>query len=323
MDTPYGLETLLRRSKKLWRRILAILRLARTRGIYETLRLVRVELQQAEPTLASIIRDGQLRAYFAAGKKTLLAMDSPPGEGRIPPTWGRFPTIADDPLPPVRFPVIDEAVKYLRTRIAYTPAEFATLAGDARNVGFTVARVQTAGAVDSIREALVKDVEDGGTLTQFRARIADAIEETGVADHHVETLYRTHVGRAYSMGQQRVLNDPMVHDEFPYLMYSATHDARTRPTHLALETMGLSGTAVYRADDPIWDTFLPPWDWNCRCATIPLSIEDAASYGVKEAKDWERSGRAPLNPQYVTLPSFRPSASFEPVRGRLTPLIAA
>jgi uncharacterized protein with gpF-like domain len=45
------------------------------------------------------------------------------------------------------------------------------------------------------------------------------------------------------------------------LAYYATHDARVRDDHLAMETLGLDGTNIYRADDPIWREYLPPWDF--------------------------------------------------------------
>lgn len=319
-----GLETTLRRFRRLRRIIRNLLRQVTSIGISGVFNLIRAEIQKSEPSIAGEFRDGQLRAFFQAGRRTLLGMDKLIEADRVPPpVWPRFGSLADDPLPSIRFPTIDNAVRFLSSRIPYTPQEFATLTGDARNVGFTVARALTRDAVAKIQEALVNDVRTGGTLAEFRQNIEPVLNASGLADHHVETLYRGQVGRAYSIGQERVLNDPMVADEFPYRMYSATHDSRVRPEHKALEAMGLNGTAVYRSDDPFWDIFLPPWDFGCRCNSIPLSIEDAAHYGVVEARKWERTGKPPSVPAYVTLPEFRPSASWEPVKGRLVPLIAA
>jgi uncharacterized protein with gpF-like domain len=56
-----------------------------------------------------------------------------------------------------------------------------------------------------------------------------------------------------------VLEHPLVADEFPYRLCSATHDSRTREaSHLEMEKWGQNGTAVYRADDPMWDELWPP-----------------------------------------------------------------
>ena len=83
-----------------------------------------------------------------------------------------------------------------------------------------------------------------------------------------------------------------------YQAYVPIHDARTRETHLALGKLGLDGTGVFRRDDPFWDRFTPPWDYNCRCGTNLLTIEAAARMGVQEAKEWLRSGRPPAEPEY-------------------------
>jgi hypothetical protein len=90
-----------------------------------------------------------------------------------------------------------------------------------------------------------------------------------------------------------------VRDEFVYLLWSATHDGRVDPDHLAMEKAGLNGTAVYRADDPIFNTHFPPIRWQCRCVVIPLSVADAAEYGCAEAKRWLETGEPPAQPEFV------------------------
>jgi hypothetical protein len=85
-----------------------------------------------------------------------------------------------------------------------------------------------------------------------------------------------------------------------------------------MESLGLDGTAVYRRDDPVWDLFYPPWGWNCRCVVIPLSVEDAAARGVKEAMEWMRTGRPPVVPQYVNPPPFSIPKGWTPTGRRLT-----
>src|SRR5262249_21071406 len=97
--------------------------------------------------------------------------------------------------------------------------------------------------------------------------------------------------------------------------YSAVHDSRARPEHRHLERLGLDGTAVYRRDDPVILQFWPPWDYNCRCAVVPLTVADAAARGVKEAQEWLRTGQPPAAPAFVAPPPFSPPAGFAgPVR---------
>jgi SPP1 gp7 family putative phage head morphogenesis protein len=51
---------------------------------------------------------------------------------------------------------------------------------------------------------------------------------------------------------------------FPFLQYSTIKDSRVRPDHK--EQDGI----IKRVDDPFWNTWYPPNDWNCRCIVIQL-----------------------------------------------------
>jgi SPP1 gp7 family putative phage head morphogenesis protein len=115
-------------------------------------------------------------------------------------------------------------------------------------------------------------------------------------------MFRDNVGNATAAGQRAVLEHPLIADEFPYRLWSATHDERTRPTHRAMETHGQNGTAVYRSDDPMWDVLWPPCEWNCRCVCIPLSLEDAAREGSREAQKWLLTGTPPDAPEFAKVP---------------------
>ena len=294
----------------------AVVRLA-GRGRGGALEDVRRELARAEPELAAAVADAQLLAYVRGGRSI----------ARRPAVRRALPI-----LEPVRWeptaagrselwPQVAEAARSLAELVPATAAEFDRLDAEARAVAFTVARAQSVDAVRAVRDALAADVARGGTLREFRAAVAEELATSAVGPAQTEAIYRTHVGRAYGAGQVAVLDDPAVRTAVPYLLYSATHDSRTRPEHLAMESHGLDGTAVYRADDPVWDTFYPPWAWNCRCLVIPLGVEEAAELGVKEARDWKRTGRPPAVPQFVKAPPFRPPAGWVPTGRRLTPLV--
>jgi SPP1 gp7 family putative phage head morphogenesis protein len=276
-----------------------------------------------EPLIAETMRNAQLLTWLRAGQQAAKPLALQPT--KPPPREPIFDRADDDrePSPIVSLPKIEAAANYLHTRLDFTQDEFEQLDDEAKQVGFTVARLASTEAVRAVRDALFDDITEGGTLRDFRRNVAEAIADSSLADHHVEAIYRTHLGRAYSAGQRRVLSTQLVSDEFPYLMYVATHDSRVRPDHLALEKMGLNGTAVYRSDDPFWDKFTPPWGWNCRCSTIPLSIEDAAEYGVREAIAWRDSGLPPTIPEWVTMPLFELPKGWIPVSARITPAFAA
>lgn len=255
----------------------------------------------------SVVLEGDSRPLVHTGRM---------GGGSVPPTSPHFPDEPDDPPPLIRLPQVERAARYLQTRLAYTPEEFAQLDDDARSVAFTIAKAQTLDAVEHVQRALQEDIEQGGTLKQFTTAVREALDASALADHQVETLYRTHTARAYSAGQIEVLDHPLVADEFPFVLYDHTHDARVRPEHAYLGTHGLDGTGVYWRDDPTIRKFYPPCGWNCRCVAIPLSVEDAAARGVRDAVEWLRTGVEPRH-QWVAKPPFDLPKGWVPVGDRL------
>lgn len=217
---------------------------------------------------------------------------------------------ASDGEPVVRFPGVEAGVRDLLERRLLTRPEFDELALEARRAAFTVARAANLDAIERANRLLVQDVARGGTLEEFRQRIDETLGESALNPRHLENVYRTNVAAAYTAGLVEILGHPLVADEFPYLEYHAVHDSRARPEHREMESLGIQGTNVYRRDDPVWQTFLPPWDYQCRCAVIPLSLEDAAGKGIREAQQWLESGAPPVQPAWVSRPPFEPSPGF-------------
>jgi SPP1 gp7 family putative phage head morphogenesis protein len=259
----------------------------------------RKALLRREPQLAALIRDGLLGAWLTGGRDA--AKSIPPV---LPPTPPAMHVTSSDGLPPVRLPLIERAAADLSSRAVLLPADYEVLAAEAKKQAFTIARATTLDGVEKVRAALVRDVLEGGTLREFRQRVGGAVDASMASPARLEAVYRTNLARAYSAGQRDVLDHPMVEGEAVYVMYSATHDARTRPEHLRMETLGLQGGPIYRRDDPVIRKFWPPWGWSCRCLCVPMSIEDAAARGVREAKKWLKTGAPPVTPEWVKHPPF-------------------
>jgi SPP1 gp7 family putative phage head morphogenesis protein len=160
---------------------------------------------------------------------------------------------------------------------------------------------------------MADEIRKGTDLPQFRKAIEDSVGTgTFLSDAHLETTFRTNVMRGYSEGLQRVLDHPLIESGFPYLQYAAVHDDRVRNEHLEMEQYGIDGSDVYRRDDPVIRTFMPPWAFNCRCSVIPLSVNDAAYRGIREAEKWLESGQPPSRPAWVRYPPFSPPAGWTP-----------
>lgn len=250
--------------------------------------------------------------------------DVPPGEPPMP-----APSFFPDPEPgALRFPVLDEAVRILDDARIFTSDDYREVAEQARAGAFAITSTMGEEAVADVRDILARNLEKGPDMEAFVEEVTARLEEGGpLSERHIETIFRTNVSSAFSNGSHKALAAPMVADAFPYRAYFATTDQRVREEHMALETAGLNGTNVYRADDPTWLKFRPPWDFNCRCAWSPASVEQASRLGVQEAIDWlarakqaaeDRGGTwpewlaatAPERGEWVQSPGFEPPAEF-------------
>jgi len=281
---------------------------------------IRLILAEHEPALARVLSGSLLAAWIHGADEISSAMDRDPIEPLPPLTPPpdrprvRIPGASDDDG--IRFPGLEDAVQALLDRQVLMPLDLARLESGARRTAFQVAGVQSSETLQAIRDALAEDIAGGGALRDFQGRVLAAMDEQDapLSPARIETLYRTEVGLTHARALANTLAHPLVADEFPYVAYHAVHDSRVRPEHLKMEELGLDGTNVYRKDDPIWDKFTPPWDFNCRCALVPLTVEDAAKLGVREAHDWATSGVPPERPQWVADPPFDAPEGFEGVR---------
>ena len=227
----------------------------------------------------------------------------PPGSLILPYGFG-------DEEPVVRFPLIEKAAESLARRRILTPEQFRQADAAAKARGFTVAGQASEDALTTIRDVLAETVDQGASLEQFRRNLGERLETSFIGPGHLENVYRTNIQAAYHEGHDELADDPIVAEVFPYQAYLAIHDGRVRHEHLELEGLGIDGTNVYRRDDPFWNLFTPPWDYQCRCGINLLTIEAAARRGAREAATWLRTGiKPPLASMLPKIP-FRPPAGF-------------
>lgn len=76
----------------------------------------------------------------------------------------------------------------------------------------------------------------------------------------LDSAFRTGNARAY-WGEIELIKDV-----FPYLKYQTVGDARVRKDHAELDGI------TRKVDDPFWNRYFPPNDWNCRCRVIQLDV---------------------------------------------------
>lgn len=100
-----------------------------------------------------------------------------------------------------------------------------------------------------------------GEITQTYPGSSRAVQYGSPA--RLDLIYRQNLQTAYMVGRYQGLSEGR--HSHPYWQYIAVMDARTRPSHAALNGK------VFRREDPAFDSLYPPNGWNCRCRTRPLS----------------------------------------------------
>ena len=184
----------------------------------------------------------------------------------------------------IEFPGIDNQIRELIARKVVTPSEFKHLSKKAKKKAYTIINESSKQTITTLRDAIVESLEKGDTIGDFRKSVEDVVDKSKYGPSKLEMIYRAHVTQAAAAGQEKLVSNPIVKSIFPYARYTAIDDGRVRDNHLALETLGLNGTNIYRADDPMWEKFTPPWEWNCRCDKTMLTARQAARAGVVEAQ---------------------------------------
>ena len=276
------------------------------------LQATRNALSRSTPLLVDHMADSELAAWV--GGMDNLSRQFPSW------VWDEFQTgIRQPPSPPsfrlanlfsdqpnLRFPLIEEAARRLAERNAFTREQWDAASDAARLKAYMITGDLTEDTVSRVRDILSEDIDSGTSLRSFKARLGDVLEKSGIGPARVETIYRTNVQGAFRDGRETLATDPIVSELFPYQAYLPIDDKRTRDTHFRLGKLGLDGTGIYRRDDPFWDRFTPPWDYNCRCGARLMTIAAAARAGVKEAQRWLETGTPPERPewryQYIPFP---------------------
>lgn len=242
---------------------------------------------------------------------------SPPAASLVPPivppgVSPGAPAAGGEELPVIHFPTIEEAIVSLQTKNVMDRSAFDALDAASRAKAFTVAGIDAETTLRRVVDSLAANVREGADYDTWRVDMAGKVDAGEfLGDGHMENVFRTNVQAAFSDGQAKVLSHPFVRRGFPYAVYDAIHDDRVRENHLALETLGIQGTNVYRIDDPVFLLFRPPWDFMDRCSWTPITIRQAAARGIAEAIEWLATGVEPATKAYVQPPAFRPPAGFQ------------
>lgn len=167
---------------------------------------------------------------------------------------------------------IEGALDFLRDRKAVSGRTYARLAQTDKLKIIGSSTISSARGASQLKQLILDSVREGEDEAQFRKRIADHIE---LRKSDANRILRTSTKQAYLGGMTETLEKPHVTQAFPYVMYVATHDGRTRDEHREMDgKIAKVGSAEY-------DHFVElQSEWHCRCSLIPLSAKQAQARGV-------------------------------------------
>lgn len=178
-----------------------------------------------------------------------------------------------------------EAIEWARGRDVVLPsAYYGDMQGFARAKAFSIAGVAKLDQLQAVMNSLADATETGESFQDWQARVRAGDIPLALPDHRLDNIFRTnlqnHFGRGRCEQQSRNLKVR------PWFLYDAVNDARTRPSHGALDGK------VARFDDAFWAQHTPPNGFRCRCRRIALNAQQAARYQAEDDARMARNNAA-------------------------------
>lgn len=168
-----------------------------------------------------------------------------------------------------------QALAHFQSMQVLDRATFEKASASIKQRSFTVAGVLGDQMLQVLQADLVKAIEEGEDLHNFKARIRPRLEQAGflgtlksgqqaLGPSHVETVFRTNVLNTYNTGRYVHQSSPAVLAVFPVWQIQGVKDDRTRDAHESAHGKKLL------ANDPFWNKAYPPFGFNCRCRVVAL-----------------------------------------------------
>jgi len=169
----------------------------------------------------------------------------------------------------------NQAIANFRGKVPVATERWNDLLGPIHGKQFTVAGAPL-DVVKDIHTAILKGLETGQTLSQFRKDFDDTVQRNGWAykgkrGWRTALIYNTNMHSAYMAGRWQQIVESA--DRRPYLEYRAVKDSKTRPQHLQMDGTILPITHSF------WSQYYPPNGWNCRCTVRSYSYEEMVAAG--------------------------------------------
>ncbi|KAA6404512.1 phage minor head protein [Candidatus Tokpelaia sp.] len=185
----------------------------------------------------------------------------------------------------------EQAIRFFREKAKVTTKTWTDVYAQVHSRTFMVAGAATDALVADFQTAILKALEKGTTLSEFRKDFDAIVAKNGWSGWtgegskagrawRQEIIYDTNLRTAYAAGRYAQLTDPDVLDYFPGWQYHHSGSLHPRLNHLAWDGLQL------KADDPFWDSNYPPNGWRCGCFVTPVSMDGLARAGKKT---WDKA----------------------------------
>lgn len=180
------------------------------------------------------------------------------------------------------------ASEFFKSKKVMPKATFDQLATGAKSRAFSIARMTSKDLLDLVHAELGKMISQGADLKQFSKFMRERVESAGwtpTSSSHVETIARTNLTQAYTVGRLKDATSPAALVDRPYWQIRGVKDSRQRATHGAVDGF------VLKASDPFFQTAVPgAFGYNDRCRFSTLSAKQVKERGLEVRSGSEISG---------------------------------
>lgn len=152
-----------------------------------------------------------------------------------------------------------------RRNVVLPDTYYGSLEGLHRQLAFSIAGVSSLDQLQLVLNSLTESVASGTTFAEWQKNVD--VKALGLPKHRLDNIFRTNTQNAYNRGRWEQFQEDK--EDFPYLMYDAINDTRTRPSHSAMDGI------IRHVDDPFWNTHYPPNGFRCRCKCIVMTESQA------------------------------------------------
>jgi len=188
-------------------------------------------------------------------------------------------------------PVHADGLAFLQEKRVATPETWKQLSPAGKQRAWFVSGLDP-NAIAQTGHELLTAFERGSVANEFLTHLeARGISVPGaempgpgqIARSQAGLVYRQNLYSAY--GADRWVKAQRGKTLRPYGQYVTAGDERVRPEHAAFDG------AIKPLDDPFWDFYTPPWDFNCRCSMVTVNQYELGEEGLTVADEYDEAAR--------------------------------